>query len=100
MLKALVAMDIPWEKVDVFHLDEYVGIPVNHKASFRKYLKEKFVEQVKNVKSFHYINATPGYSERDCQIVGFELVRLRSMLLLSGLVRMATLRSTIHQPIF
>lgn len=56
MLKALVAMDIPWEKVDVFHLDEYVGIPVNHKASFRKYLKEKFVEQVKNVKSFHYIN--------------------------------------------
>jgi len=56
MLKALVSMDIPWEKVDVFHLDEYVGIPISHKASFRKYLKERFVEQVKNVRNFYYIN--------------------------------------------
>lgn len=55
MLNALVAMDIPWEKIDVFHLDEYIGIPATHEASFRKYLKEKFVERVKKVRNFHYI---------------------------------------------
>ena len=36
MLDALVKdHDIDWTKVEVFHLDEYVGIPETHKASFR-----------------------------------------------------------------
>lgn len=43
-LAHLVRCSVPWEKVTMFHLDEYVGIPETHKASFRKYLKERFVE--------------------------------------------------------
>ncbi len=43
-LKALVkAPGIDWSKVTVFHLDEYVGLPESHDASFRKYLRERFV---------------------------------------------------------
>jgi glucosamine-6-phosphate deaminase len=43
-LEALVAMEgIDWTKVTAFHLDEYVGLPITHPASFRRYLRERFV---------------------------------------------------------
>ena len=35
--------DIDWQRVEMFHLDEYVGLPITHPASFRKYLLEKFI---------------------------------------------------------
>lgn len=54
-LDALVKMDIAWRKVEVFHLDEYVGLPEQHPASFRKYLKERFVDRVP-VQKMHYVN--------------------------------------------
>ena len=44
--EALIQMDIPWDKVEIFHLDEYVGLPVTHGASFRKYLKERFIDKI------------------------------------------------------
>lgn len=37
---------IDWSKVTVFHLDEYVGLPESHGASFRKYLRERFISQL------------------------------------------------------
>ena len=44
MLENLVAApDIDWSKVTAFHLDEYVGLPQSHPASFRRYLAERFV---------------------------------------------------------
>ena len=35
--------DVDWTKVEMFHLDEYIGIPADHPASFRKYLQERFI---------------------------------------------------------
>jgi len=35
--------NVDWSKTRMFHLDEYIGIPETHIASFRKYLKEKFI---------------------------------------------------------
>lgn len=56
VLEALVKQpDIDWSKVTGFHLDEYIGLPLSHKASFRGYLKERFVDQV-SLKDFHYID--------------------------------------------
>lgn len=47
MLDSLTKMeDIPWNQVVMFHLDEYVGMPMTHPASFRKYLKERFIDKV------------------------------------------------------
>jgi glucosamine-6-phosphate deaminase len=44
-LNALIATPgIDWTKVEMFHLDEYVGLPVTHPASFRKYLLERFID--------------------------------------------------------
>lgn len=45
-IKALTQEKIDWQKVTMFHLDEYVALPESHKASFRKYLKERFVNLV------------------------------------------------------
>lgn len=55
MLEALIQEDIDWSKVTAFHLDEYIGISKEHPASFRKYLKERFVDKV-SPKIFHYVN--------------------------------------------
>jgi glucosamine-6-phosphate deaminase len=38
---------IDWSKVDVFHMDEYVGLDPNHKASFPRFLRHHFVAKVK-----------------------------------------------------
>jgi glucosamine-6-phosphate deaminase len=55
MLKELVKQDIDWSLVTGFHLDEYIGLSEKHPASFRKYLKERFVDIV-SPKEFHYVN--------------------------------------------
>ena len=63
MLSELVRQDIDWTKVTAFHLDEYIGIPDTHPASFRKYLKERFASLVP-LKEFNYVNAeTDPYGE-------------------------------------
>src|SRR5690554_2863316 len=51
-LKHLVKMKVDWGKVEMFHLDEYVAHPDSHPASFRKYLKERFVNLVHPGKVF------------------------------------------------
>ena len=56
MLDHLVQEDVDWSKVTAFHLDEYIGLPASHPASFRKYLKERFVDRISGLKAFHYIN--------------------------------------------
>jgi len=49
------ASDIDWSRVELFHLDEYVGLPVAHPASFRKYLYERLVNKT-GIKRFHPLN--------------------------------------------
>lgn len=56
VLAALLEHDINWSLVTCFHLDEYIGLPVTHPASFRKYLKGRFVDMAKPA-AFHMINA-------------------------------------------
>ncbi len=46
MFENLVRQPVDWSKVEMFHLDEYVNLPETHIASFRKYLKERFVNIV------------------------------------------------------
>lgn len=43
-LAALTSLPrLDWSRVEMFHLDEYVGLPADHPASFRKYLKERLI---------------------------------------------------------
>jgi len=57
-IKALVKEDVDWSKVEMFHLDEYVDLPITHKASFRKYLKERFCDFVPTLKAAHFVDGT------------------------------------------
>lgn len=70
-LAALVKEDVDWSKVEMFHLDEYVALPESHGASFRKYLKERFVSKV-NLKAAYFVNGE-GDVERNIEELTKEL---------------------------
>ena len=65
--------DIEWNKVTMFHLDEYIGLPLSHKASFRKYLKERFLDKVPPLGAVHLINGEAD-PEEECDRLG-DLIR-------------------------
>jgi glucosamine-6-phosphate deaminase len=46
---------IDWPRVEMFHLDEYIGLPVEHPASFRKYLMERFVRKT-GIRRYHLLD--------------------------------------------
>ena len=71
MLGALVTADgIDWARVTGFHLDEYIGMPATHPASFRKYLKERFVDRLPSPPAaFHYVNGEDD-PETECRRLG------------------------------
>jgi len=54
-LEALKDRDIEWQKITLFHLDEYKDISDSHPASFRKYLKDRILDAVKP-KKIHFLN--------------------------------------------
>jgi len=57
---------IDWTKVTGFHLDEYIGIPIDHSASFRLYLWKRFVSKLPvPIKAFHFIKADQN-PEKEC----------------------------------
>lgn len=64
---------IDWGRVRMFHLDEYIGLPLTHPASFRKYLQERFLQQVPPLQAAYLINGeTDPIAE--CKRVG-DLIR-------------------------
>jgi len=63
LFQALIKEKIDWPRVEVFHLDEYIGLPITHIASFRKYLYERFINMVP-VKKFHPVDVAGEISER------------------------------------
>ncbi len=63
VLDQLVASEgIDWSKVHGFHLDEYVGLSIEHPASFCRYLKERFVDKV-GLAQFHYLHGDADANE-------------------------------------
>jgi glucosamine-6-phosphate deaminase len=46
---------IDWTGVELFHLDEYVGIPESHPASFRRYLRENLIDKT-GIRMFHFLD--------------------------------------------
>lgn len=69
-LEALISdKDIDWSKVRMFHLDEYIGMPITHKASFRKYLTERFLNKVDPLKQVVLINGEENATD-ECSRLG------------------------------
>lgn len=62
---------LAWEKVTVFHLDEYLGLPVTHPASFRRYLWERFHSRLPvPPRAFHYLDGEAADPAAECGRVG------------------------------
>jgi glucosamine-6-phosphate deaminase len=61
-LASLLLKDIEWDRTEIFHLDEYIGIPVIHNASFRKYLNDRFLSKI-TCRKFHGINTESNIEE-------------------------------------
>jgi len=68
------ATDIDWGLVSVFHLDEYIGLPQTHPASFRRYLRERFLAHLPSQPAFIAVNG-------DAPDLSAELARLNRLLL-------------------
>ncbi|WP_370640186.1 6-phosphogluconolactonase [Aurantimonas sp. HBX-1] len=73
MLAELTRADIDWTKVTVFHLDEYAGLGIEHPASFRRYLQERFVDRVTGLKAFVAVDG-------DADDIAAEVARLNRRL--------------------
>ena len=74
LLAALVQrQDVDWSRVTAFHLDEYVGLPASHPASFRRYLRERFTSRVPGLRAFHPIAG-------DAADLAAELARLGALI--------------------
>ncbi|MBS1851573.1 MAG: glucosamine-6-phosphate deaminase [Acidobacteria bacterium] len=55
-LEALTALpNLDWSRVEMFHLDEYVGIPETHPASFCRFLRERLIEKT-GITNFHLLD--------------------------------------------
>lgn len=73
MLEQLIKEDIDWSRVSGFHMDEYVGLAISHKASFRKYLQEHLLDHLPAFKNFEFV-------EGDADDVAAEVSRLNELL--------------------
>lgn len=68
-LDALAQEEIDWTRVVFFHLDEYVGLPDSHPASFRRYLKERVVNRI-HPQTFHFLDGQADDVREECSRVG------------------------------
>ena len=69
-LKQLISeKDTEWDKVIMFHLDEYIGLPITHPASFRKYLQERVLAELPALKAVNLINGETD-ARAECERLG------------------------------
>jgi len=57
-----------WHNVEMFHLDEYIGMPIEHPASFRKYLLERLIQKT-GIQKYHLLDGEAN-PEDVCRMVG------------------------------
>jgi glucosamine-6-phosphate deaminase len=66
-IDALTSMPgIPWNSVEIFHMDEYAGMSDTHPASFRKWIRERVVDKV-NPSAAHYIDGDAPDLKAECE---------------------------------
>lgn len=67
MLRALVKIPgVPWDRICGFHMDEYVGIAKDHRASFRLYLRNELTQKAP-MGRFYEIDGNAPDPEKYCQ---------------------------------
>ncbi|MGZ0147716.1 glucosamine-6-phosphate deaminase [Kribbella sp. WER1] len=65
-VRALADEDIPWDRVTVFHMDEYIGLDDQHPASFRRWIREQIAVRLQPAR-VEYIEPDQDDPERECR---------------------------------
>jgi glucosamine-6-phosphate deaminase len=60
-----LARDVPWREVELFHLDEYIGLPMTHPASFCRFLEERLISKT-GITNHHLLNG----AEDPARVIG------------------------------
>jgi glucosamine-6-phosphate deaminase len=83
-LRALTSIPgLPWDKVQGFHMDEYVGISPDHPASFRHYMRRNLTDQV-SMFSFREVDGNASDFDLECRQYATELRAATPQLCLLG----------------
>jgi len=69
------APGIDWSKVEAFHLDEYIGLPVSHPGSFRRMLLEQLVQKT-GIVNYHLLDGDAADPMDTVRCVGKQLASL------------------------
>ncbi len=72
VLNQLVRAEIPWDKVNMFHLDEYIGMDTNHPASFARYLTDRFLKKI-DFKCNYYLIDGKADPDEECRRISDEI---------------------------
>lgn len=84
-LRALVSLShVPWERICGFHMDEYVGIAKEHRASFRAYLRNELTQKVR-MRRFYEVDGNAPDPDKFCQEYADALRRANPKLCLLGI---------------
>lgn len=70
MLDHLVTLPVAWRQVTAFHLDEYIGLPADHPACFRRYLTERFAARLPYLGAFHFVDGSAPDPGAECRRLG------------------------------
>lgn len=57
---------VDWSRITLFHMDEYLGLAADHKASFRLYMRERVASRVKP-RVFHYLEGDALLPMDECE---------------------------------
>lgn len=57
--------EVDWSRITAFHMDEYLGLPETHPASFRRYMRER-VASLMHPRVFHYIEGDAPDPDAEC----------------------------------
>jgi glucosamine-6-phosphate deaminase len=96
-LAALVGTPgVPWNEVEMFHLDEYIGLPIEHPASFRRYLRERLIEP-SGIRTAHLLDGEQDPHEV-CAEVGARIAAAPVDVAFVGIGENGTWPSTTRRP--
>lgn len=60
--RLVAAKDVDWARIELFHLDEYVGVGIEHPASFARYIKERIIEPT-GIQKYHLLDGSADPSQ-------------------------------------
>jgi glucosamine-6-phosphate deaminase len=84
-LEALYAEPaIAWDRVELFHLDEYLDLPPNHPASFVRFLRERLIDRV-GIRRAHMLDTATGDADKVIRQVAAEMAKAPIDLAFTGI---------------